>query len=109
MDPNRPDPSPDTGPNRAPALSAEDKRRMARRRFLARSATAGSGFFVVTLAHRRAFGFGSYGAKTVLVSSPEACQSVGGQTSYKQEVADSIATWKKTSVTVYDCNVPFQK
>jgi hypothetical protein len=105
---NEPDHLPDA--DSAVQSSADDKRRMARRRFLARSATAGSGFFVVTLYHKRAFG--TYGGKTMLVSSPEVCQSLGGQTgtNSKINIDASIGIGNKvTSTTAYACDVPYQK
>lgn len=60
-----------------PAL-AEGKRRAARRRFLGRSAAAGSGLLIVTLFHRRAFAWDNW-TKLNLVSSIEACNSYGGK------------------------------
>lgn len=61
--------------------TAEAKRHAARRRFLGRSAAAGSGLLIVTLFHRRAFAWDSWGttSKTHLVSSIEACNSYGGK------------------------------
>ncbi len=108
MIPNEPNQTPETEVATAVSSSADDKRRAARRRFLTRGAAAGSGFFVVTLYHQRAFGWDWYGSKQILVSSPEHCQSLGGKAGLKQDVLNSIGMSKKM-VTRYECDVPYRK
>jgi hypothetical protein len=90
-----------------PAAGAvsEAKRRIARRRFLARSA-AGSGVLIVTLYHQR-----SALAKktTIYTSSPEFCASLKGTPSQKStKIPDPNNPAQK--IPAYECaNVPDYK
>ena len=87
----------------AAGTSAEAKRRVARRRFLARSGAAGSGMLIVTLYHQRGFGK-DHPAKKIILSSPEACQSLGGQPKTVHNVKDSLGNRIRDAV---ECdNIP---
>ena len=86
------------------AATAEAKRRAARRRFLARGG-AGSGLAIVTLYHQRAFATWSVD-RTVLVSSPETCASIGGKKGDKKWALSSVTP--KKYVERYECDVPYR-
>jgi hypothetical protein len=88
-------PQPESPTGLSPA--AEAKRRAARRKFLARS-SAGAGAAIVTLHHERAsaWGWNWDGGGKVLVSSDEACRSIGGKPSGTKEVTSFSKKVKRT-------------
>ena len=78
--------------------AAEAKRRDARRKFLARS-TAGAGFVIVTLHHERGvagYTGGGYDSK-ILVSSAEACESIGKKKTGTKEAYTSFSPKNKVT------------
>ena len=77
----------EAGPPATAEGAAEDRRIAARRRFLRKGATAGSGVLIYTIHHNRSFA----GTKKVFVSSVAACESRGGTEAKKTKVVDSVA------------------
>ena len=95
-----PNPTPNSAAEGTPA---EAKRRVARRRFLAKSGAAGSGMLIVTLYHQRGFGKDKP-PKKVILSSPEACLSLGGKPKTVHDAKDSLGNKLKDAV---ECdNIP---
>jgi len=84
------EPNRDLPATRSPTLPSEAavaaKRAEARRQFIKRGAIAGTGVVVYTIHHQRSFA----GSKKLLVSSVEACVSIGGDPGHKKKVVDSI-------------------
>ena len=81
------------------ADAAEVKRTAARRRFLKRSAGAGTGIFIVTYYHQRAHA----GGKKIMTSSAAVCTSLGGTVGKKTTVIDKSTGQK---VTATPCTLP---
>lgn len=83
------------------------KRAAARRQFMRQGAIAGTGVVVYTIHHKRSFA----GSKKLLVSSVEACNSLGGTIGKEKKVVDSInpvydkhGKPEKTAIR-YECEV----
>jgi hypothetical protein len=112
MTDKKPSPQTEVAPVPDGTVSAETKRRAARRRFLRQGGAAGSGLLIVTLSHQRAFA-GS--KKTVYTSTAETCYSIGGtlpagkKNPVKKKVEDSVNPGKKVERWVYECEVDVQK
>ena len=82
----------EAGPPATAEGAAEDRRIAARRRFLRKGATAGSGVLIYTIHHNRSFA----GTKKVFVSSVAACESRGGTEAKHTKVVDSVNPVLKT-------------
>jgi hypothetical protein len=76
--------------------TAEERKVAARRRFLRQGAAAGSGVVIYTIHHNRSFAGGGGSKKTLNVSSPAACQSIGGSDAKQTKAVDSVNPVQKT-------------